>query len=341
MEEIRISSREAGQRLDKFLGKVLREAGKGFLYKMLRKKNITLNGGRADGSEKLAEGDTVRLFLSRETLEKFRGGPAAAPEGLERQMPEILYEDRQVLLLNKPAGLLSQPARAGDVSLGEILTAYLIKSGQLTPEELAGFRPGVCNRLDRNTSGLVAAGKTVAGLQALSELFRSRSLKKDYLAIVAGTGLSERELAGYLEKDPASNQVRIWDEPGENRSYVSTAFTPLAQGDGATLLKVRLRTGKTHQIRAHLASQGFPVLGDRKYGGRASDSRLERGRRTGGPRGTDRFLLPVPRRQMLHAWELEFPDPLPALPNLAGKRFRAPLPEDFRQTLRALGIPEP
>lgn len=330
MEEIRISSREAGQRLDKFLGKYLREAGKGFLYKMLRKKNITLNGGKADGSEKLAEGDTVRLFLSQETLEKFRGTVKAASQAsgsLENRKLDILYEDSQVILINKPAGLLSQQAKAGDVSLCELLTAYLLKSGQMTESDLALFRPGVCNRLDRNTSGLVAAGKTVQGLQILSELFRSRNLKKNYLALVAGTGFTACLLEGYLKKDTASNRVQIFRQPQKDGERILTDCRPLAEGGGATLLQIGLLTGKTHQIRAHLASIGYPILGDRKYG------KI--------PRPDSGFSLPDPGRQMLHAWELIFPDPFPAFPWLSGRRFLAPIPADLRQTLKKLGISPP
>lgn len=330
MEEFRISGREAGQRLDKFLGKYLREAGKGFLYKMLRKKNITLNGGKADGSEKLAEGDTVRLFLSRETLDKFRGTSGTVPvagKGVAGQPLEILYEDGQVLLINKPAGLLSQQAQAGDVSLCERLTAYLVESGQMTEAELALFRPGVCNRLDRNTSGLVAAGKTVAGLQALSELFRSRNLQKNYLALVAGTGLTERLLEGYLKKDGATNRVQVWAQPQPGGERILTSCKPLAEGGGATLLQVGLLTGKTHQIRAHLASMGHPILGDRKYG--------ETRQQASGP------SFPAAGRQMLHAWELIFPEPLPALPQLAGRQFRASLPADFKRILKKLEITPP
>ncbi len=317
MREIRISGREAGQRLDKFLGKYLREAGKGFLYKMLRKKNITLNGGRADGSEKLAEGDTVRLFLSEETLEKFCGKVSGAGQAQWGAKLEILYEDSQVILVNKPAGMLSQQAEAGDVSLCEHLTSYLLASGQLTEAELAVFRPGVCNRLDRNTSGLVAAGKTIRGLQALSELFRQRSLDKYYLALVRGIGLKARRLEGYLRKDAASNTVAVSARPAEGSSFICTAYEPVEEGEGATLLRVHLITGKTHQIRAHLASIGHPILGDRKYGE---------------PR-------PEFPRQMLHAWELVFPNPLPGLPQLAGRRFQAPLPADFRKALQKLGMP--
>ncbi|WP_434309034.1 RluA family pseudouridine synthase [Hominifimenecus sp. rT4P-3] len=321
MQEIKISEREAGQRLDKFLGKYLREAGSGFLYKMLRKKNITLNGKRADGSERLAAGDCLRLFLSDETIQKFRG--ASVPEAVHRaeKLP-ILYEDDQVLFFNKPAGMLSQKAKPEDVSLCEYLISYLVESKQITAEELTRFRPGICNRLDRNTSGAVAAGKTLAGLQALSELFRSRNLEKYYLALVQGTGMNPGKIEGYLLKDEKTNTVQIGKKELPNSAYIVTAYEPLAEGANATLLKVHLITGKTHQIRAHLASIGHPILGDRKYGEAASAM-------------TERLRI---RRQMLHAFELVFPEQMPELPALQGKCIHAPLPEDFQACAKKLGV---
>lgn len=321
MQEMKISEREAGQRLDKFLGKYLREAGSGFLYKMLRKKNITLNGKRADGSERLMAGDCLRLFLSDETIEKFRGAPVSKTVHTAEKLA-VLYEDDQVLFLNKPAGMLSQKAKPEDVSVCEHLISYLMESKQITAEELTRFRPGVCNRLDRNTSGLVAAGKTLAGLQALSELFRSRSLEKYYLALVQGTGITPGKIEGYLLKDEKTNTVRIGKKELPNSAYIITAYEPLAVGKDATLLKVHLITGKTHQIRAHLASIGHPILGDRKYGESAKEM-------------TERLQI---RRQMLHAFELIFPEHMPELPVLQSKCIRAPLPKDFQDCMERLGV---
>ena len=159
MKLITVKDNEAEQRLDKFLAKYMDKAPKSFFYKMLRKKNITLNKKKADGSERLRTDDEIRLFLSDETIESFSSPPA----GIGRQKlpaclrPRILYEDAHILLMNKPAGLLSQKAKPEDVSLVEYLISYLLESGQLKEEDLRSFRPGICNRLDRNTSGVVAA----------------------------------------------------------------------------------------------------------------------------------------------------------------------------------------
>ena len=164
MKEIVIRENEAGQRLDKLLGKYLSQAPKSFLYKMLRKKNITLNGKKAEGKEQTCAGDVVRIFLSDETYAKFSSG---THQGFQiEKIPsldpaQIIYEDHHILILNKPAGILSQKANPEDVSVNEQILSYLLEKGELTEEELKTFRPSVCNRLDRNTSGLLIAGKTL------------------------------------------------------------------------------------------------------------------------------------------------------------------------------------
>ena len=205
MKEFIIEENEAGQRFDKYLAKLLREAPKSFFYKMLRKKNITLNGKKATGNEKLLKGDTIKLFLSDETFDKFAGSSQAARAYCEL---DIVYEDPDIIIINKPAGMLSQPADDGEPSLVEYLTGYLLKKGDLTEEQLKTFRPSVCNRLDRNTSGLVAAGTSMAGLQELPSLFHDRSLHKFYRCLVNGVIKNEKYIKGYLHKDEKCNKVQ-------------------------------------------------------------------------------------------------------------------------------------
>ena len=180
MKEIIVRENEAGQRLDKLLARYLNQASKSFFYKMMRKKNITLNGKKASGNEITAKGDCIRIFVSDETYEKFSVKERAQTTALrkaEALSPEqIIYEDSDILIFNKPAGLLSQKSRPEDVSANERFLAYLLQKGELTETEMQTFRPSVCNRLDRNTSGLLLAGKSLAGLQAMSEALRSRSL---------------------------------------------------------------------------------------------------------------------------------------------------------------------
>ena len=230
MREVTIGPNEGGQRFDKYLKKYLKEAGSGFLYKMLRKKNITLNGHRADGSEKLNTGDRVCFFLAEETIEKFRGtaSPVSTVRKEELLSIPVLYEDSQVLLADKPAGLLTQKAQAQDYSLNEWLTDYLLAGGKLREEELPTFRPSVCNRLDRNTSGLVICGKTLAGSQKMSELIRNRSLHKFYRLFVAGKPPAEGLAESWLLREENSNQVRIYDKkPDDSRAvpiYQTTSY---------------------------------------------------------------------------------------------------------------------
>ena len=324
MREVRIGPNEAGQRLDKFLAKYMKEAGQGFFHKMMRKKNITLNGAKCTGAERVAGDDVVTLWLSEETIEKFRGAeqpvmseksrerkPSAALEkhrspgkasgGIPGLRDRIIYEDDQLLVFDKPAGMLSQKARPEDVSANELLLEYLLDSGSITREELRTFRPSVVNRLDRNTSGLLLFGKTFPALQILSEAVRERTIEKYYVTAVRGTVAEACEIRGWLRKDSEANQVRILERPETDEDKeIRTAWRPL-----------------THQIRAHLASIGHPVLGDPKYGDRTVNETL---RKYCGIRG-----------QMLHACRLEMPE-LPApLEGLSGRSFTAPLPESFRK----------
>lgn len=330
MRELEISSNEAGQRFDKYLKKYLKEAPSGFLYKMLRKKNIVLNGKKADGREKLFVGDKVKLFLSDETIQKFSGTEEKGEELRETVKRadirwdiarDILYEDENAMLINKPSGVLSQRAVSSDVSVVEYIKEYLLSNNKMTEDELKTFKPSVCNRLDRNTSGMIAAGKTLAGLQALSELFRERTLKKYYLCMVKGEVRKEAYVKGFLKRDPDARKVEIFKEmPDGDAAPVETEYLPVARGKGLTLLRVHLITGRTHQIRAHLASLGHPVLGDYKYGDR-------------------RFNEPFRRQyqitdQLLHAYELQMPKLSGTLGGLSEKTVTAPVPELFWKVIK-------
>jgi 23S rRNA pseudouridine955/2504/2580 synthase len=310
---ISVRKEEANQRLDKLLSRYLKEAPKSFLYKMLRKKNITLNGKKADGSEKVQAGDEIRIFLADETYEKFAGKPVK-----ERVYPtaklSILYEDEHILLVDKPAGMLTQKAEPKDISLNEYLLGYLQKTGQWSETVSVGFKPSVCNRLDRNTSGIVVCGKSLAGLQQMSELFRNRNLHKYYQCLVAGMIDHGQRLEGWLYKDPSTNMVQILKEEREDAQPIITEYRPLKwEKSGAwTLLEVCLITGRSHQIRAHLASIGHPIIGDYKYGDRSVN---EKYRKDYGVSG-----------QLLHSYRLELPDMQEPLSNLSGKIFEAPVP---------------
>lgn len=325
MQKITVSQNEAGQRLDKLLAKYLSAAPKSFFYKMLRKKNIKLNGKKAEGNEKLALGDTIELFLSDETIEKFRGNKNAVQAELASARKQgcnldIIYEDSHVLLLNKPAGMLSQKADNKTLSLNEYMLAYLLESEQLKEEELKSFKPAICNRLDRNTSGLVAAGKSLAGLQQLGEMFRERTMEKYYLTIVNGIVKKDEYIKGFLKKDERTNTVTISQTEDEDTQAIETAYHPLTTNGYVTLLEVHLITGRTHQIRAHLASQGHAVIGDTKYGVPRTNARFK-----------EKYRL---NHQLLHAWRMVFPKTEDALAGLSLKELHAPLPGQMRKIMK-------
>lgn len=318
MKEIVIKENEAGQRFDKYLKKYMPEAPGSFLYKMLRKKNIVLNGKKASGSEKLAAGDTVKLFLAEETVEKFSGKKEGS-QYISSDILPVIYEDNNLLIFNKPAGMLSQKAVREDVSVAEYAVGYLLESGQLKKEDLGTFKPGVCNRLDRNTSGLIVAGKSLVGLQEMAELFKNRTLEKYYLCIVKGCIKKPSHIKGFLKKDERTNRVTITEKPEarqkEEYKPIETAYVPVAYQQEMTLLKVHLITGKTHQIRAHLAGISHPLLGDYKYGDRMWNDRYKK-----------QYHI---SSQMLHAYELHMPQTEGKLSYLADRTFQAPVPPVF------------
>ena len=245
MQSLIVSKNEAGQRLDKLLAKYLNLAGKGFLYKMMRKKNITLNGKKCDGSEMLTSGDEIKLFLSDDTILKF--SEVKVPV-VKKVSLNVIYEDEHILLVNKPSGMLSQKAKETDESLVEYMIDYMISSGQLSTDQLKSFRPSICNRLDRNTSGLVVGGKSLAGLQIMSEVFKDRTIHKYYQCVVKGQIADRQMITGFLLKDEAANQVRIHKTQVPESVPITTEYEPVQYYGGYTLLKVTLITGRTHQI---------------------------------------------------------------------------------------------
>lgn len=320
MKEMIIEKNGAGQRLDKFLGKYMNRAPKSFLYKMLRKKNITLNGKKASGSELLSEGDRIKLFLSDDTIEKFSDRQIQ----YTKTQLDILFEDKHTIFINKPVGMLSQKAAPGDESLVEHLISYLVRSGQITKEELDIFRPSVCNRLDRNTSGIVAAGKSLEALQQLNDMFRNRTVTKYYLCLVHGCVTETRHIHGFLCKDKKTNRVQIFSKQHPHSDPIETEYEPLKSNGEVTLMNVHLITGKSHQIRAHLASEGHSIIGDYKYG----DYQLNRPYK-------DRYGL---SSQMLHSWRLCLPACSGSLEGLSGKEIVAPPPALFQTICRDRGV---
>ncbi len=321
MKEIIIGKNEDGKRFDSFLKAYLPNASCGFLYKMLRKKNITLNGKKADGKEKLNVGDKICIFFADETFDKFRGsqsGFVIAQKASGRALKEfgdlmVIYEDENVLFVNKPAGVLSQKSKPDDISLNDWLVEYLLQNGSITEKELETYRPSICNRLDRNTSGLVICAKSLKGARCMNGMLKDRTVDKYYRTIVNGKVNEGYSLKGYLYKDEAKNKVYIKEnDPGDDRySYIETDFIPVEYNadKNLTMLEVKLVTGKPHQIRAHLSFTGTPIVGDIKYGGKPYDG---------------------VKHQLLHSYRLVFPKEMEeGFEALAGREFVAQLPNIY------------
>lgn len=320
MKEFTVSAADSGQKCIKYCEKVLPNAGTGFLHKMLRKKNITLNGKKADGSERLNGGDVVRFFFADETFAKFAGAnsDALSVKKQDKSIPalkkeNIIYEDEHVLFYNKPVGLLSQKAKPDDISLNEMLLAYLEKSSNEGNTDYIG-KASICNRLDRNTSGIVICGKTYLGLRTMNEMIAGRDIGKYYHCLVSGRVKQPILLKGYLRKDEKTNKVEIRDAAFDGASYIETEIRPLAGNQKVSLLEVHLITGKTHQIRSHLSYLGHPILGDHKYGDPDVNARFRQ-----------KYGL---KSQLLHAYRLVLPKNEP-LKELSEKEFIAQKPALF------------
>lgn len=250
MKEQVIRPDEAGQRVDKFLLREFPQMAKSFLYKMFRKKNICLNKQRIVGNEILKAGDRLAIYFSDTTYQHFKES--------NRQKAvltaEIIYEDELLLAVNKPVNLLSQP-NGHQTNLIDQLATYTNNP-----------RIGVINRLDRNTTGLILAGKTIRSLQVLAELSRQHRLIKTYHCLVKGELKQSMVLENYLLKDTQENKVILVEQPQAGARKIVTELRSLQVGSNMTLVEVKLRAGKTHQIRKHLASIGYPIVGDTKYG---------------------------------------------------------------------------
>lgn len=310
MREFVIGPNDSNQRLDKYLFKLLKNAGTGLVFKQLRNKNIVLNGKKSKGNELLSEKDVVRIFMSDDTIDKFMGRVMDKPVNNVADRLNVVYEDDNIILADKPVGILSQKSGADDISMNEYILAHWEAVGHKQEQT---FKPAFCNRLDRNTSGLMIGGMSLKGLQKMSEIIKDRSLQKYYLAIVAGRLLGAQTLKGYLYKDEKSNQVIVRNEEFEGSMPIHTEYRSIACKDDLTLVKVHLITGKTHQIRAHLAHLGYPILGDPKYGSVDINAKYN------------------VRRQMLHSYEVIFPEMTGDFSGISLKSFKTEYPKAYEK----------
>ena len=266
MREFTINSNDAGQRLDKFLTKAVKGLPTSLMYKYIRTKKIKVNRARCEQSYMLAEGDEIQLFIRDEFFES----PEKDTGALSRIVPKlcIVYEDENIILLNKrPGVLVHEDADAKDNTLVMHLQAYLAQNGEYDPEDEQSFAPAMCNRIDRNTGGIVIAAKNAAALREMNEHIREDRIGKYYLCAAHGVPACKKQtLHGYLRKNAADNMVEVRDRAFAGAKEIVTEYSVIGQKGGNSLLEVHLITGRTHQIRAHLAHIGYPLLGDGKYG---------------------------------------------------------------------------
>ncbi len=307
MKEIIIDKNENEQRLDRFLKKYLGKAPEGFVQKMIRKKNVKINGERAKPEITIYEGDVIQLYLSDETIEKFILEKGIITSNL---LPQIVYEDDNIILINKEIGVLSHGAGAVDgfeENVVDSMISYLIEKGDYVPRIEKTFTPSICNRLDRNTSGIVIGAKNYESLKALNHAIKKYDIRRFYKTIVKGEVKKDFKAKGYLSKDEDRNLVKISLGDSDGSKPIETDIHVLNTRDDFSLLEIELITGRTHQIRGHLASLGYPVIGDRKYGNKDVNKDFQ-----------DEYGL---QNQWLHGYKIQINGLEGELEYLNGKEF--------------------
>ena len=306
MREMTIGKNDAGQRLDRFLSKALPLLPPALAQKYIRIKRVKVNGGRAQRDQRLREGDVLQLYINDEFFERPREENSYLKVGTPRL--DIVYEDENILLVDKKPGVLCHSAGVWDYNtLIANIQAYMAQKGEWRPKEENSFTPALCNRIDRNTGGIVIAAKNAAALRILNDKIRDREIEKYYLCAVRGRPKPESgRLENYLFKDAEKNQVYVKSKPEPGARTAVTEYRVLRSKGALSLVECRLLTGRTHQIRAQMAYAGWPLLGDGKYG-------VERVNRSYGEKG-----------QALYSYRLEFAFPTDAgcLEYLRGKEFR-------------------
>ena len=275
MKELTIQHNDAGQRLDRFLAKAVPLLPASLSQKYIRIKRIKLNGARAERDTRLKEGDVLQLYINDEFFDKPREDNAYLTVASPKL--NIVYEDDQILLVDKRPGLAVHPHDGAEYgrTLIDHIQAYLYQKHEWSPRSENSFTPALCNRIDRNTGGIVIAAKTAEALRVMNQKIKDREMDKRYLAIVEGIPKpKEGSLKGYLFKDAKQNRVFVTDTPQPGSKSCQTDYRILSSANGLSLVECKLITGRTHQIRAQFAHAGHPLLGDGKYG--KLDKRFDR-----------------------------------------------------------------
>lgn len=264
MKEFIINHNDSGQRLDRFVLKAVPRLPQSMMYKAIRNKRIKLNGRRAEISSRLCEGDTVQMYLNDEFFDSV---PETEFMSVSSAL-NIIYEDDNIMLLDKKNGMVvhEDDDNTADTLINRV-KRYLYEKGEYDPGAENSFAPALCNRLDRNTGGIVIAAKNAESLRILNQKIRDREIEKYYLCVTVGVPPKKADtITAYLEKDSASNTVKVTDRKSGTNKTIVTSYRIIRDNGSLALVEIKLGTGRTHQIRAHMAHIGCPLLGDGKYG---------------------------------------------------------------------------
>lgn len=265
MKKFTINNNDCGQRIDKFILKAMPDMPKGMLYKLIRKKDIKINGKRCEISTRLYEGDIVTVFVKDELSAPKKHDMSFLSVSEE---PKIVYEDENILIADKPIGLDSHSSdSSGEDTLINRIKLYLYNKKEYDPEKENSFAPAICSRLDRNTSGLVISAKNAAALREINSAIKDRAVSKIYRCICTNPPPKAADIiVAFHKKDETANIVKISDFPADGYKEIKTGYKIIRQKNGLSLVEIRLFTGRTHQIRAHMSHISSPLLGDGKYG---------------------------------------------------------------------------
>ncbi|MBQ6920343.1 MAG: RluA family pseudouridine synthase [Bacilli bacterium] len=305
-----IKKEEEGQTLEKFVKKVLSEAPLSFIYKLFRKKDVKVNGHWQDKKYFISSGEEISIYITDSQLEEFKR--QVESKQVEDISSWIIYEDENILLVNKPRGVLVQKNSEDSNALDEMVISYLINKGEYDPNKNLGYKPAPVHRLDRNTAGIVVFGKNIATLRYLADALNDKSvIQKKYLTLVKGEIDKDGEIIAPLLKNSKTQRVTVSKEGKK----AITKYKVVETFKGYTLLKVELLTGRTHQIRVHMAYINHPVVGDSKYGDYGLNKELE-----------SKYGF---KNQFLEAYQLDFNKLNNPLKYLSGRSFKISLIDEF------------